>query len=85
MLNIIVMNLEVCEAASSRVPMASPRRARTFHLAIEYLLVSVLFCNTDVKPAALLLIYTRYPSGIRLYYICLKAECGRNEEGFLYI
>lgn len=73
------MKLVACEAvASSSVPIPRPR-ARSPHIpprGENILLVSVLFCNTSVKPAALLyfLIYTRYPAGIALYYIRLKAE-----------
>lgn len=58
----IVMNCIECEAASSaggcrpgREPAHSP------HIpSAEYLLVSVLFCNTSVKPAALLYFFNLY-------------------------
>lgn len=47
--------VRLCEAASSAVGSycRSGPSARTFHLADSILLVSVLFCNTSLKPAAL--------------------------------
>lgn len=67
----------LCEAASSAVGSycRSGPRARTFHLADRvFYWCQYYFVIRVLSRQLYFLIYTCYPAGIVLYYICLKAE-----------
>lgn len=69
--------VRLCEAASSAVGSycCSGPSARTFHLADRvFYWCQYYFVIRVLSRQLYFLIYTCYPTGIVLYYICLKAE-----------